>query len=91
MNTYTTKTGATYNFDLERQTRTAYAEFMNPASKYEKVYFQINVYDEAGKRVNFAFVDDENDTAAIHHEIERIDEWVNTPSHVLEAMHSRFD
>ncbi len=89
--TYTAKSGKTYNFDIERQTRADYAEFMNPATKYERVYFQVNVYDSEGARINFGFVDNENDTNAIAFEIERIDEWANTPAHVLESMHSRFD
>ena len=90
MNTYTTETGTTFNFDLERQPRTAYAQFMNPASKYEKVYFQVNVYLD-GKRINFAFVDDENDTTAVIEAVKGVVAWYNTPDHVLEAMHSRFD
>jgi hypothetical protein len=89
--TYTAKSGKTYNFDIERQTRTDYAEFMNPATKYERVYFQVNVYDTNGKSINFGFVNDENDVEAIFSEVERIDEWVHTPAHVLESMHSRFD
>jgi hypothetical protein len=89
--TYTAKSGETYTYDLERQTRVAFREFMNPETKYERVYFQVNVYDESGKRVNFAFVDDENDVSAIVHEIEQIDVWAHTPPHILESMHSRFD
>jgi hypothetical protein len=88
---YTAKSGKTYNFDIERQTRADYAEFMNPATKYERVYFQVNVYDADGKSLNFGFVNDENDVEAIAFEIERIDEWANTPANVLESMHSRFD
>jgi hypothetical protein len=89
--TYTAKSGETYSYDLERQTRTDYAEFMNPATKYERVYFQVNVYDADGKSINFGFVNDENDVEAIFSEVERIDEWVRTPADVLESMHSRFD
>ncbi len=88
---YTAKSGKTYNFDIERQTRADYAEFMNPATKYERVYFQVNVYDANGKRINFGFVNDETDVEAVFSEVERIDEWVHTPAHVLESMHSRFD
>lgn len=89
--TYTAKSGETYSYDLERQTRTDFREFMNPATRYDRVYFQVNVYDSEGARVNFGFVDDENDIDAINAAIERIDEWVHTPAHVLESMHSRFD
>jgi hypothetical protein len=89
--TYTAASGTTYSYDLERQTRTAYAEYMNPASKYERVYFQVNVYGTDGNRLNFAFVDDENDTDAIHAGIDRVDEWVHTPDDVLASMHSARD
>lgn len=85
-----TKTGKVYTYDIERQTRTAYAEFMNPASRYEKVYFQVNVYAD-GKRLNFGFVDDENDQFEIDSVVRDVIEWDETPDKVLESMHSRFD
>lgn len=84
------KTGKVYTYDIERQTRTAYAEFMNPASRYEKVYFQVNVYAD-GKRLNFGFVDDENDQFEIDSVVRDVIEWDETPDKVLESMHSRFD
>lgn len=87
---YTSKTGEVYSYDLERQTRTAYAEYMNPESKYEKVYYQVNVY-HAGKRVNFAFVDDADDAMAIHEAVRGVIKWLETPDEVLAKMHSRFD
>lgn len=77
-------------YTLTRQSRTAYAEFMNPATKYEKVYFEVTVYAD-GKRLNFGFVDDENDQAGIDRVLADVVEWYNTPSEVLESMHSRFD
>lgn len=80
----------TVSHTLTRQTRTAYAEFMNPATRYEKVYFQVDVYVD-GKRLNFGFVDDENDTNAINNVIRKVLEWANTSDEVLESMHSRFD
>ena len=85
-----TKTGKVYTYDIERQTRTAYAEFMNPASRYEKVYFQVNVYVD-GKRINFGFVNDENDAAEIDSVIRDVIEWDETPDKVLESMHSARD
>jgi len=88
---YIAPSGTTYTYDLERQTRADYAEFMNRASRYERVYFQINVYDAEGNFFNFAFVDNENDIEAIHEEINRVDKWAHTPAHVFESMHSRFD
>lgn len=87
---YSTKTGKVYTYDIERQTQTAYAEFMNASSRYEKVYFQVNVYAD-GKRVNFGFVDDSNDTAGILSAVRGVIEWDETPNEVLESMHSRFD
>jgi hypothetical protein len=84
------KTGKVYSYDLERQTRTAYSRYMDPTSKYEKVYYQVNVYFE-GKLVNFGFVDDANDSIAILNAVEGVIEWDETPAAVLESMHSRFD
>jgi len=80
----------TISHTITRQTRTDYAEFMNSATRYERVYFQVDVYVD-GERVNFGFVDDENDTAAIDRVVREVLEWANTPSDVLESMHSRFD
>ena len=87
---YTSKTGKVYAYDLERQTRTAYAEYMNPESRYEKVYYQVNVYAD-GKRINFAFVDDADDAMAVHKAVLGVVEWDETPDEVLAKMHSRFD
>ena len=86
----TAKSGKIYVYDLERQSRVAYAEYMNPESKYEKVYYQVNVYVD-GKRINFGFVDDAEDSMAIYDAVTKVIEWDETPSHVLESMHSRFD
>lgn len=87
---YTSKTGKVYVYDLERQTRTDYAEFMNPATRYERVYYQVNVYAD-GKRINFAFVDDADDAMAIHKAVLGVVEWDETPDEVLASMHSRYD
>jgi len=87
---YTSKTGKVYAYDLERQTRTDYAEFMNPETKYERVYYQVNVYVD-GKRLNFAFVDDANDAAAIRKAVLGVVQWDETPDEVLASMHSRYD
>lgn len=87
---YTSETGEVYSYDLERRTRTAYAEFMNPATKYEKVYYQVNVYVD-GKWINFAFVDDAEDAMTIHEAVRGVIKWLETPDEVLASMHSRFD
>jgi hypothetical protein len=76
---------------LTRETRTDYAEFMNPATRYERVYFRVDVFDADGKRINFGFVDNENDQAAIDKVVKDVLKWANTPNEVRESMHSRFD
>jgi hypothetical protein len=78
-------------YTLTRQTRTDYAEFMNPATRYEKVYFQVDVFGPDGVRINFGFVDDPTDQEAIDNVVREVLEWANTPDSVLESMHSRFD
>ena len=55
MTTFTTASGALYSYDTERQSQTAYANFMDRDSRYERVYLQVNVYEENGLRVGFAF------------------------------------
>lgn len=90
MNKTTSNAQGVISHTLTRRTRTDYAEFMNPASRYEKVYFQVDVYAD-GEYLNFGFVDDENDTDGIDRVIRNVLEWANTPAHVLESMHSRFD
>lgn len=85
-----TKTGKVYTYDIERQSRTSYYAFMDASTKYERVYFQVNVYVE-GKRLNFGFVDDENDTAGILKAVYDVIEWDETPNEVLQSMHSRYD
>lgn len=84
------KTGKVYTFSTERQSRTDYAEFMNPATKYERVYYQVNVFVN-GKHLNFGFVDDETDAVAVYKAVEDVIVWDETPDHVLESMHSRYD
>ena len=80
----------TISHTITQLTRTDYARFMDASTRYERVYFQVDVYAD-GEFVNFGFVDDENDTAAIDSVIRDVMEWANTPSDVLESMHSRFD
>jgi hypothetical protein len=91
--TYTTPTGTTYSYSLERKTRLAFAEFMEPTSAYEEVYYQVNVANPQSpdRRLNFGFVNNPNDITAIQKVIEDIDNWNNTPSEVLASMHSARD
>jgi hypothetical protein len=93
MLTYTSAEGMTYSYTLERKSRVAYAEFMNPTSKYEKVYYQVNVFHLTDRTtpINFAFVDNPTDTVALQRAIEEVIEWYNTPSQVLASMHSPRD
>jgi hypothetical protein len=91
--TYTSaQTGKTYAYDLERQTRTDYREFMNPATRYERVYFQVNVYEDGAWRL-FGFVDDAEDGMAVHEEVKKVVHKIENPltEAQLAVMHSRFD
>jgi hypothetical protein len=88
---YTAASGTAYLYGLKRQTRADYAVMGDPTSRYERVYFQVDVYNAQGTPVNFGFVDNEADTSAIFAEIERIDEWARTSAKVLESMHSARD
>jgi hypothetical protein len=85
-----TKTGKVYTYELKRQTRTDYARFMDASTRYERVYFQVDVYAD-GEFRNFGFVDDESDTAGVLKAVHDVIEWDETPSDVLASMHSRFD
>jgi hypothetical protein len=85
-----TKTGKVYTYELKRQTRADYARFMDASTRYERVYFQVDVYAD-GEFVNFGFVDNESDTAGILEAMHSVIEWDETSSNVLESMHSRFD
>jgi hypothetical protein len=87
----TTKPLVKTTYTLTRQTRTDFATMGNPASRYERVYFEVDVFGPDGKRINFGFVNDENDQAAIDQVVKEVLEWANTPAEVLESMHSRFD
>jgi hypothetical protein len=84
-------TGKDYTFTLRRMTRTDYREFMNPETRYERVYYQVDVFDLFGSHINFGFVNDENDTLAIKSAVLEVIGWAETPEKVLESMHSRFD
>jgi hypothetical protein len=81
----------TYTYDWKKQTRVDYAEFMNPETKYDRVYYQIDVYNPEGKWVNFGIVDDINDEEAVLNAVQRVIDWDHTSPEVLERMHSRFD
>lgn len=85
------KTGDLFSFSLEEKVRADYAEPGNPDSRYDRVYFQVNVYDEHGLRINFGFVDNDNDLEAIEKVVRDVICWAETPTDVLDSMHSRFD
>ena len=84
------KTGRVYTFTTERQTRIDYAAFMDVSTKYERVYYQVNVAVD-GKYLNFGFVNDDTDAVAVYKAVQGVIEWDETPSKVLESMHSRYD
>lgn len=73
------KTNRLYKFDLERQTRIAFAEYMNPDSKYEREYFQVNVYDERGRRLNFGFIDELTDTDEVQNCVLSVIDFIENP------------
>lgn len=78
-------------YTLTRQTRTVYAKFMDASTRYEQVYYQVDVLDANGKCINFGFVDDPTDQAAIDNVVREILGWANTPITVLASMHSARD
>lgn len=84
------KTGKVYTFTTTRQTRTDYAAFMDVSTKYERVYYQVDVNVD-GKHLNFGFVDDDTDAVAVYKVVRDVIDWDETPNEVLESMHSRYD
>lgn len=84
------KTGKVYTFTTARQTRTDYAAFMDVSTKYERVYYQVDVNVD-GKHLNFGFVDDDTDAVAVYKVVRDVIDWDETPNEVLESMHSRYD
>lgn len=79
------------SYTLTRKTRTDYARFMDASTRYERVYYQVDVLDANGKCINFGFVDDANDQEAIDRVVQDVLQWANTPDAVLESMHSARD
>lgn len=88
---FLTESGKTYRYSIEPKSRVDYREFMNPDTKYTRSYFQINVFNDKGKFVNFALVDDVFNLPALFGAIDEVIEWESTPNEILEKMHSRFD
>lgn len=88
---FLTKSGKIYQYSIEPRSRVGYREFMNPDTKYTRSYFQINVFNDEGKFVNFRLVDDANDLTARSAAINEVIEWESTPKEILESMNSRFD
>jgi len=84
------KTGKIYTFTTARQTRTDYAAFMDVSTKYERVYYQVDVNVD-GKRLNFGFVDDDTNAVAVYKVVQDAIEWDETPNEVLALMHSARD
>jgi hypothetical protein len=82
------KTNKVYKFGIERQTRTAYAEYMNPSTKYEREYFQVTVYSPEGKMLNFGFVDDITNTDEVNGKVLDVISRIENPG---PDIGSRFD
>jgi hypothetical protein len=88
---FLTKSGKIYQYSIEPRSRVDYREFMNPDTKYTLSYFQINVFNDEGKFVNFRLVDDADDLTARSAAINEVVEWESTPKEILKSMNSRFD
>lgn len=73
------QTNQVYNFDLKRQTRMAFKEYMNPDSAYEREYFQVTVYNTSGKMLNFGFVDDITDIDSVQHCLMKVVDFIENP------------
>lgn len=88
MNSIISKSGKKYQFDAQRQTRMAQSRYMDPTSTYEKVYYQVNVYDMNGTRLNFGFVDEIDEDKVTQTVIGVID-YIESP--YADWQTSRFD
>ena len=77
-----------YLYDVERQSRVDYAEYMNPETKYEKVYYQVNVYSPEGKMLNFGFLDSIDDVSDVVSKVQEVVLWIESPD---ADVSSRFD
>lgn len=73
------KTNQVYKLGIELQTRTAYAEYMNPETKYTKEYFQVTVYSPEGKMLNFGFVDDITNTDEVNNCALSVIDFIENP------------
>ena len=88
---YTAISGRVYTYEVSRETRIAYSEFMNPNSIYEEVYYNVDIFSEDGDKISFTSVADENDLLSIEAGIEKVDRWHHTPHYVRDSISSRFD
>jgi hypothetical protein len=82
------QTNQVYKLGIERQTRTAYAEYMNPETKYEREYFQVTVYSPEGKMLNFGFMDDITNTDEVNGKVLDVISRIENPG---PDIGSRFD
>jgi hypothetical protein len=82
------KTNQVYKLGIKLQTRTAYAEYMNPETKYTKEYFQVTVYSPEGKMLNFGFMDDITNTDEVNGKVLDVISRIENPG---PDIGSRFD
>jgi len=82
------KTNQLYKLGIKRQTRVAYAEYMNPKTKYEQEYFQVTVHNSDGKMLNFGFVDDITNTDEVNNCALSVIDFIENPG---KDVSSRFD
>lgn len=75
---------------LTRKSRAAYATMGDPSTRYEQVYFQVDVC-VGGEYIGFGFVDDAFNQEEVDCAVRGVLQRANTPAEVIESMHSRFD
>lgn len=87
---FTTSSGASYVYALQRQTQAAYANFMDRDSRYERIYLQVNVFDENGAKVGFAFANIDATPETLSEIATQVAEREEGPADPV-SMSSRFD
>ena len=81
---------STYSYDVERKTRTGYDwdPSIQTSTPYEMEYFQVNLYDEDDRWINFGFVEDPTNVDMVESKVQEVVLFVENPGPDLG---SRFD
>jgi hypothetical protein len=81
---------STYSYDVERKTRATYTwdEKTNTSTRGEYEYFQVNIYDENDRWINFGFVEDPTNVDMVESKVQEVVLFVENPGPDLG---SRFD